>query len=52
MRVDKIKTENLGNLLVGVPIVDKVRWNLGQLLISGLWTFGLPCKIPGLETLD
>ena len=36
---------------VGVPIVDKIRWNLGQLIITGLWTFGLPQKIPSLESL-
>ena len=52
VRGDKIGTKNFANLQVGVPIVDKIGWNLGQLLITGLWTFGLPYKIPGLEPLE
>ena len=49
VRGDKIGTKNFANLQVGVPIVDKIGQNLGQLLITGLWTFGLPYKMPGLE---
>ena len=32
-------------------MADKIGWNLGQLLITGLHTFGLPYNIPGLEPL-
>ena len=48
VRGHKIGTKNL---YVGVPIVDKIGQNLGQLIITGLWTFGLPCKIRDLEPL-
>ena len=51
VRGDKIGTKNLANLSVGVPIADKIGRNLGQLLITVLWTFGLQYKIPGLEPL-
>ena len=49
VRGEKKGTKNLAKSYVGVPIIDKIGWNLGQLLITGLWTFGLPYKIPGLE---
>ena len=48
---DNIRTKSFANFYVGVPIVDKIGRNLGQLLITALWTFGLSYKIPGLETL-
>ena len=51
VRGDKIGTKNFADLWVVVSIVDKIGRNLGQLLITGLWTFGLLCKIPGLEPL-
>ena len=51
VRGDKIGNKDFANLQVGVPIVDKIGLNFGQLLITGLWTFELPYKIPGLEPL-
>ena len=51
VRGDKIGTKNFANLQVGVPVVDKIGRNLGQLLGTGLQTFGLPYKIPGLEPI-
>ena len=51
VRGDKIGTKNFADLWVVVSIVDKIGRNLGQLLITGLWIFGLPYKIPGLERL-
>ena len=51
VRGDKIGTKNFANLQVGVPVVDKIGQNLGQLLVTGLYTFGLPYKTPGLETI-
>ena len=48
---NKIETKNFANLSVGVPIIDKTGRNLGELVITGLWNFGLPLKIPGLEPL-
>ena len=51
VRGDKIGTKNFADLWVVVSIVDKIGRNLGQLLITGLWNFGLPYKIPGLEPL-
>ena len=51
VRGDKIGTKNFANLQVGVPVVDKIGQNLGQLLVTGLQTFGLPYKTPGLETI-
>ena len=51
LRSGKIQTKNLSNLFAGVPIADKIEQNLGQLLITGLWNFGLPYKIPVLEPL-
>ena len=50
VRTDKLGTNNLTNLCVGAPIADKIRRKLGHLLgTTGLWNFGLPYKIPGLE---
>ena len=50
VRTDKLGTNNLTNLCVGAPIADKIGLKLGHLLgTTGLWTFGLPYKIPGLE---
>ena len=51
VRGDKVGRKNFANLQVGVPIVEKIGRNLTQLLIAGLWTFGLPYKTPGLEPL-
>ena len=51
VRGGKIGTKNFANLQVGVPVVDKIGQNLGQLLVTGLQTFGLPYKTPGLETI-
>ena len=51
VRGGKIGTKNFANWQVGVPVVDKIGQNLGQLLVTGLQTFGLPYKTPGLETI-
>ena len=48
---NKIETKNFANLSVGVSIIDKTGRNLGELVITGLWNFRLPLKIPGLEPL-
>ena len=49
--INIIGTKTLANLEIGAPIADKIGWNLGQLLVTALWTFGLPHKIPGPEYL-
>ena len=46
LRGDKIGTKNLANLQGCVLIANKIGLHLGQLLITGLWTFGVPYKIP------
>ena len=51
MRGHKIGPKNFANLLVGAPMADETGRNLGQLLITGIWTFGFSYKIPDLESL-
>lgn len=45
---DKIGITILANLYVGVPMADKIRWNLEQSLTGGLLILGDPYIIHGL----
>ena len=51
VRGHKIGTKIFANLLVGAPMTDETGRNLGQLLITGIWTFVFSYKIPDLESL-
>lgn len=48
---DKIGTENLGNLYVGVPMTDRIGRNLEQPLTGDLLTLGDRYRIPGWDPL-
>ena len=45
----KIGIKNFARLYPGVLIAERIGLNLGILSTTGLWTSGLPYRIPGLE---
>ena len=45
----KIGIKNFPRLYPGVLIAEWIGLNLGILSTTGLWTFRLPYRIPGLE---
>ena len=48
----KIDIRNFARLYPGVLIAERIGLNLGILSTTGLWTYGLLYKIPGLEPTE
>ena len=48
-KASKIDIKSFARLYLGLLIAERIGLNLGTLWTTGLWTFGLPYRIPGLE---
>ena len=49
VKVSKVGIKNFARSYPGVLIAERIGLDLGVLSTTGLWTFGLPYRIAGLE---